>query len=204
MGLFRPYEPGKPADNTETGRAAGTATTPVPTAAAAPDDIPGRPARKSVPTPTRRQAELERRQRLNPVRTKKQARAYDREQQAKGRQKAMAASESRPEMVLMRDWVDSRWNIAEFMLPVMIVVLALSMLGNAWQPLVIGTMVATWVLLAAVLVDLTLMWRGFKRLLSQRLPNSLPKGIMMIAVNRAMMIRRFRNPPARIKRGAAV
>ncbi len=196
MGLFRPYEPNKPADKTATIRAVGTAVEPETTEAA-----PGRPARKSVPTPSRRDAEAARRQRLNPVRTKKEAKAYEREQATKVRQRAMAATEARPEMVLMRDHVDSRWNVAEFMLPVMITVLAISMLGNVWEPLVLITMVATWVLLALVLIDLTVMWRGYKKLLAQRLPHSSPKGLLMVAVNRAMMMRRFRTPPARLKRG---
>lgn len=199
MGLFRPYEPGKPAG---TSAPATSAQTPPPAPATTPaDDTAGRPVRKSVPTPTRRQAEQERRQRLNPVRTKKEARAYERDQRAKVRQKAMVETEGRPEMVLMRDYVDARWNVAEFMLPVMIVVLALSLLGSTFPTLVLITMIATWGLLAVVLIDLTLMWRGYKKVLAERHPRSSPKGLLMMAVNRAMQIRRFRQPPARIKRG---
>ncbi len=196
MGLFRPYEPGTPAAKP----AAAPTTTPEPAVVA---EEPGRPSRKSVPTPSRRDAEAARRQRLNPVRTKKEAKAYEREQRARIRQKAMADTDARPEMALMRDHVDARWNVAEFMLPVMIVILALSMFGNVVPELVLGTMVATWVLLAAVLIDLTLMWRGYKKLLAERFPRSSTKGLMMVAVNRAMQMRRFRQPPARIKRGAS-
>ncbi len=215
MGLFRPYEPAKPAEtatqahpvepvpSASAGRTKGASSAAAASTSSPPltEAASGRPVRKSVPTPSRREAEAARRQRLNPVRTKKEAKAYQREQQAKARQRAMAATESRPEMVLMRDYVDARWNVAEFMLPVMITMLALSMVGNVWPPLVVITMVATWVLLAAVLLDLTIMWRGFKKVLAERYPNSSPKGLMMMAANRAMMMRRFRNPPARIKRG---
>ena len=74
---------------------------------------------------------------------------------------------------------------------------------NILDKVVLGTMIATWALLAAVVVDLTIMWRSFKRLLSERYPRTSPKGLLMMAVNRAMQIRRFRQPPARIKRGAS-
>jgi len=199
VGLFRPYEPGTPADPTAT--PVPPAAAPVGAADAAVGGTTNRPARKTLPTPSRREAEAARRLRLNPVRTKKEAKAYERAQQATARQKSLAASEARPELVLLRDYVDARWNLAEFVLPVMIVILALSMMGNLWAPLVVITMIATWSLLALVLVDLTILWRGFKKVLGERYPRSSPKGLLMLTVNRAMQMRRFRQPPARIKRG---
>ncbi|HOB04604.1 MAG TPA: DUF3043 domain-containing protein [Propionibacteriaceae bacterium] len=203
MGLFRPYEPGKPADKTASAAPATAGSTGAAPAVSTTDTTPGRPTRKAVPTPTRRQAELDRRQRLNPVRTKKEAKAFERDQRAKVRQKAMVEAESRPEMVLLRDHIDARWNVAEFMLPIMLVVLAVSMFGNTYSPLVLGTMIATWVLLAVVILDLTVMWRSYKKLLAERFPRATPKGLLMMGVNRAMQIRRFRQPPARIKRGSS-
>lgn len=203
MGLFRPYEPGKPADKTASAAPATAGSTGAAPAVSTTDTTPGRPTRKAVPTPTRRQAELDRRQRLNPVRTKKEAKALERDQRAKVRQKAMVEAESRPEMVLLRDHIDARWNVAEFMLPIMLVVLAVSMFGNTYSPLVLGTMIATWVLLAVVILDLTVMWRSYKKLLAERFPRATPKGLLMMGVNRAMQIRRFRQPPARIKRGSS-
>jgi len=203
VGLFRPYEPGKPADKTASAAPATAGSTGAAPAVSTTDTTPGRPTRKAVPTPTRRQAELDRRQRLNPVRTKKEAKAFERDQRAKVRQKAMVEAESRPEMVLLRDHIDARWNVAEFMLPIMLVVLAVSMFGNTYSPLVLGTMIATWVLLAVVILDLTVMWRSYKKLLAERFPRATPKGLLMMGVNRAMQIRRFRQPPARIKRGSS-
>jgi hypothetical protein len=47
------------------------------------------------------------------------------------------------------------------------------------------------------------MWRGYKRVLAERLPNSSTKGLLMYGVNRCIQIRRFRMPPPRIKRGEA-
>lgn len=202
MGLFRPYEPSKPAPKP----AQATTDEPAPAAKATTKAAAGstrRPAGKSERTPTRREAEAARRQRINPVRTKKEARAYEREQRLKLQQRRTSELEARPELVLMRDHIDARWNVAEFMLPVMLVMLALSLLGNRWPILVLVTMVGTWSLLALVIVDIWVMWRGYRRLLAERLPRSSSKGLLMLAVNRAMQIRRFRQPPARIKRGAS-
>ena len=47
------------------------------------------------------------------------------------------------------------------------------------------------------------MWRGFKRVLAERLPGASPKGLLMYGMTRSTQIRRFRMPPPRIKRGEA-
>jgi hypothetical protein len=45
------------------------------------------------------------------------------------------------------------------------------------------------------------MWRGFKRVLAERLPNGSTKGLLLYGITRATQIRRFRMPPPRVKRG---
>ena len=55
----------------------------------------------------------------------------------------------------------------------------------------------------AVFVDGYLMWRGFKKVLAERLPKESPKGLLMYGMTRSIQIRRFRMPPPRIKRGEA-
>jgi len=45
------------------------------------------------------------------------------------------------------------------------------------------------------------MWRGFKKVLAERLPRVSPKGLLMYGMNRMIQIRRFRMPSPRIKRG---
>ena len=52
-----------------------------------------------------------------------------------------------------------------------------------------------------VLLDCFLMWRGFKKVLAERLPKASPEGLLMYGMNRSIQIRRFRMPAARIKRG---
>jgi hypothetical protein len=47
------------------------------------------------------------------------------------------------------------------------------------------------------------MWRGFKRVLAERIPNASTKGLLMYGMTRSTQIRRFRMPPPRLKRGDA-
>ena len=44
----------------------------------------------------------------------------------------MSAREQAPEKALMRDYVDSRFNLGEFLLPSVVVLLAVTILGSYW------------------------------------------------------------------------
>ena len=157
---------------------------------------------KGAPTPTRRQAEAARRQRVNPVLTKKEARVHERDVRRANQTKAMAAQENLPERVLLRDYIDARFNVTEILLPAWILVLAVSLLGTKWPLLVEISVFAVWGLLAVAVTDLYLMWRGYKKLLNLRHPGAPTRGLFMLAVNRALSIRPWRAPAPRVKRGA--
>jgi hypothetical protein len=58
-----------------------------------------------------------------------------------------------------------------------------------------------YVFILLVLLDSYLMWRGFKRVLAERLPGASTRGLLMYGVNRSIQIRRFRLPAPRLKRG---
>ena len=149
MALFRPYErktehPGRePRQRTRLvpgpKKKAGAATDPGGDAAGsavqearepeAPKPAAGKvkvvrrkPVRKSEPTPTRKQAEAARMERLHPNLTPKEQRKADREASARQRMESWDKIESSPERVLARDYVDARWTVTEFMFPVMILI----------------------------------------------------------------------------------
>src|SRR5690606_3025212 len=63
------------------------------------------------------------------------------------------------------------------------------------------TTVLMYVFLLVAIVDVALMWRGFKKVLAQRMPGTPTRGLLMYGMNRAIQIRRFRIPPPRVKRG---
>ena len=157
--------------------------------------------RKSGPTPTRREAELARRQRVNPMLSPKEAKRRQRQAQSQERAKAMEAREKTPEKSLLRDWVDARRNIGEFLLPSLVVLLALQFLASAVPDMVWISTIAMYVFIAIVVIDIAMMWRGYRRLLTRKHPNASPKGLLMYGAMRATQIRRFRTPAPQVDRG---
>ena len=177
---------------------------PAPSAAPAPgtDPVTGRAApKKDRPTPTRREAEAARRQRVNRTLTPKEARRLTSQQNREQRMRSLNAREAVPERALMRDYVDSRFNLGEFLLPSLVVILALSFLSVTIPRITAITTLVMYLFILAVLFDSFLLWRGFKRVLEQRQPGAPTRGLMMYGVNRASQIRRFRMPAPRVKRG---
>lgn len=159
--------------------------------------------RKSGPTPTRKEAEAARRQRMTKTYSKRESRAMASQHNRTERMRALSARDATPEKALMRDHVDARFSLGEILLPALVIILALSFLNQAVpQAAVIGT-AAMYLYILSVFVDLFIMWRGFKRVLAARLPRSSPKGLLFYGTNRAIQIRRFRIPRPRVKRGEA-
>jgi hypothetical protein len=157
--------------------------------------------KKDHRTPTRKEAEAARRQRMNTTLSKKESRAAASRQSRSDRMRAINARESTPEKILMRDYIDARFNIGEFLLPSVVVILAVTVLGSYWPRVTLIATLAMYLFILAVFVDGYLMWRGFKKVLAARLPKSSPKGLLLYGMTRSTQIRRFRSPPPRIKRG---
>jgi hypothetical protein len=159
--------------------------------------------KKDRPTPTRKEAEAARRQRMTTKLSKKEARAAASRQSRIERMKAISAREATPEKVLMRDYIDARFNLGEFLLPGVVVILLISLVGSYWPRLTLITTLAMYMFIVGVFFDGYLMWRGFKKVLASRLPKASPKGLLMYGMARSTQIRRFRRPLPRIKRGEA-
>jgi Protein of unknown function (DUF3043) len=159
--------------------------------------------KKDRPTPTRKEAEAARRQRMTTTLSKKEARAAARGQSRAQRMKAVSARDAAPEKVLMRDYIDARFNLGEFLLPAVVVILLVTVAGSYWPAVTLISTVAMYLFIIGVFVDGYLMWRGFKKVLASRLPKASPKGLLMYGMARSTQIRRFRSPAPRIKRGEA-
>lgn len=186
MALFRAKEP-EPARPVDSEVAESTEST--------------APQRKKQPTPTRRQAEQARRDRRSPALTKKERRQRERQAISRERSKIMQEREKEPERALLRDYVDARFNIGEFLLPVLALMLALTFLSQVWAAAPLVSTIGLYGYIMLTIVDTVLLWRGFKKVLAERLPKVNPKGLLGYAFNRSIQIRRFRNPAPRIKRG---
>jgi hypothetical protein len=174
-----------------------------------------RPGAKNRPTPSRREQESARRRPLVPT-DRKAALSQSREAARLARAKQRAALLSGDESALpardrgsvkryIRDIVDSRWNVGEFMLPVMLVVLVLTLLPTVapaigqWTTLLMVTLVYSLVVVAVL--DAFLMWQRTKKKIVAKFGEAPPRGSALYAVMRGFQMRRSRLPRPQIPRG---
>ncbi|MCL2785285.1 MAG: DUF3043 domain-containing protein, partial [Propionibacteriaceae bacterium] len=185
MGLFKPYDA---APETSTSSAGKKPKTPSPAR-----PVPTSASKKSIPTPTRKQAEEARRQRLNPTLTTKQAKDLERKAKYKARDEVTAKVNALPYNGMIRDWVDHRWNLVEFVLPGMLLVFVVAMIASIYLPtmMVVATYIM-WGVLALIVADVAWMWMGCRTQLRIHFPNEPLKGKFGYALSRAMSMRRSR------------
>ena len=169
-----------------------------------------RPGAKNRPTPKRRDQEAARKQPLV-VTDRKSARDRDkqkrREALARQRQAMVSGDDTYlpprdkgPERRFIRDYVDARWSVGEIVLPIMVIVLALSFLRTSWALMTV--FVLTYGLIAVAIVDAILMWRRIKARVAARFgADRIPSGAAMYAVMRAFQLRPTRMPKPQVKRG---
>ena len=117
----------------------------------------------------------------------------------KGDERALPKRDKGPVRKFARDYVDSRWSIAEFFLPLLMVVLLLTALPSVTVK-VFATLVMYLVVLISVL-DGIWMGRQIKKYCAEKHPNESTKGISMYAWMRSTQIRRLRTPAPQVKRG---
>ncbi|WP_404383337.1 DUF3043 domain-containing protein [Knoellia locipacati] len=172
--------------------------------------LPAREGAKNRPTPKRREQEAARKRPL--VETDRKAartadRAKRREQVAKQRQAMLTGDETYlpardkgQTKRFIRDYVDARWGIAEFMLPVMLIVLALSFVRQPWAMLIVFALV--YGLILAAVVDTFLMWRRVRKKLTEKFGEAaVQRGDGFYAAMRAFQMRRTRMPRPVVARG---
>lgn len=161
------------------------------------------PTKKGHATPSRREAEAARRQRLNPDLSKREIKARGRQVRAVENRRRYAEIDNTPERQLMRDIVDSRFNLAEIAMPLLLVLMASTFLPGALR-YSMYVFWAMWAFMAMIFIDTWMVWRRFKELAAQRIPHRPRKGLVMYAFNRQLSFRRWRTPPPRVNRGEKI
>lgn len=144
-----------------------------------------------------------RREQLRPTLSKRERKARERQVRREREEKALANLEMRPERVLIRNYVDSRWTFSEFSWPLLFLLMALFVAGTWWGQLAIWGSYGIWAVLLAVILEVAFLWMGFKRILAERVPDAPRRGLMMYMASRMVSMRRFRRPPTAIDRGSA-
>ncbi|MEV2214512.1 DUF3043 domain-containing protein [Streptomyces sp. NPDC050997] len=167
-------------------------------------------APKGRPTPKRSESQSVRRSVANTPTSRKEAskrqrddrRAQmDRQRQAlaTGDERYLPARDKGPVRKFARDYIDSRFNVAEFFLPMAVVILVLSMVR-------VGSLQSIALLLwlvVIVLIVLDSILTGFrmKKTLAERFPDQNRKGAVAYALMRSLQMRRLRLPKPQVKRG---
>jgi hypothetical protein len=160
--------------------------------------------KKGHPTPSRQQAQAARMAAIHPKLTKKELKAQEREAENRQRTQQWEQVESQPERVLMRNYVDSRWTFTELMGPLLLIMLAGSLLASTWPPLLTITTVLLYSVVLVTIINIIWSWHSFKRLLATRFPDRSSKGLLWAMISRMVTLRRVRNPAPAIKRGDPV
>ncbi len=174
-------------------------------------EAPARPGAKGRPTPKRKAQEAANRRPLvggskaNTAEQKakmRQARAKAREGMLRGDEKYLGPRDRGPIKRFLRDSVDSRWNIGEFLLPLMVIILAMSLINQPWARL--GVFGAAYGMILIGILDSVLLWRRTKKRVRETFGEEPPKGSASYVVLRAFQMRMSRVPRPQIKRGDPV
>ncbi|MFR9722330.1 DUF3043 domain-containing protein [Streptomyces sp. MS19] len=169
-------------------------------------------APKGRPTPKRSEAEALRRATAKTPANRKEAAKRAREQRrvamTKQREALLSGDERHlpvrdrgPVRRFTRDFVDTKWHIAEYFLPIAVLILVLSMTPSLQAR---NIALLLWlVVIVAIVLDSILLARRLKKELRARFPDESIRGARPYALMRSMQMRRMRLPRPQIKRGEA-
>lgn len=167
-------------------------------------------APKGRPTPKRSEAQTRRRSVANTPTTRKEAAKRSRDERrsslekqrqalATGDERYLPARDKGPVRRFARDYVDSRFHIAEFFLPLAVLILVLSMVRVAALQN-IALLLWLFVIVLIVVDSFSLGFR-LKKQLNARFPEQNKKGAVAYALMRTLQMRRLRLPKPQVKRG---
>ena len=193
MGLFQPYQraekTGKPASEPAVPEASEVSVG----------------TKKKIATPTRREAEQARRERLHPVLTKKEVRARNQEARMLAANEQRRAVDMQPGRQLARDFIDSRRTMCQFAMPIILLTLVVQMIGGAFtMEIAYTSMVVTWVIILALVLEIVFLEIRFGKLHRERLPKEPMRGLRFYLFNRAINPRRMRLPKPRVQIGEQI
>jgi hypothetical protein len=177
----------------------GTATTHAP-----------KPGGKGRPTPTRKEAEAAARAKARLPKDKKAAAKLLRERRAaenakmregikSGDERYLPKRDQGPVRQFIRDFVDARLCFAEFLLPLLLVIMFLQWSPSAELRTFSNGLWSVTIIL--VLLDSILLRFQLKKQLDQRFPDESHKGTVFYTLLRALQVRFLRMPKPRVKLG---
>lgn len=158
---------------------------------------------KGHPTPTRKQAEAAARARAKAPRSRGEKMRADRlKAQAairSGDERFLAERDRGPVRKFLRDFVDSKVNIGEILLPCLVLAVALNFFAN--RSVITFAMLFIIVLALMTAMSLWGLRLGVRRELKRRFPGVSPKGHVYYALMRSTNMRLMRYPKPQVKIG---
>ncbi|WP_369237763.1 DUF3043 domain-containing protein [Streptomyces sp. R21] len=167
-------------------------------------------APKGRPTPKRSESQTQRRSVANTTTSRKEASKRQRDERrvqlerqrqalASGDERYLPARDKGPVRKFARAYVDSRFCVAEFFLPLAVVILVLSMVRvGSLQNIAL----LLWlVVIVMIVVDSIGLAIRLKKQLATRFPDAPKKGAVAYALMRTLQMRRLRLPKPQVKRG---
>jgi hypothetical protein len=118
---------------------------------------------------------------------------------ASGDERYLPARDKGPVRRFVRDWVDSRFNMAEFFLPVAVVILVLTTVRvGSLQNIALLLWLVVIVLIVADSISVFL---RLKKQIALRFPDTPSRGAVAYGLMRTLQMRRMRLPKPQVKRG---
>ncbi len=172
-----------------------------------------RPGAKNRPTPKRRDQEAANRRPLvgnaKAVSADQKARQRAEREEARqgmlrGEEKYLPPRDRGPVKRLLRDMVDTRWNVGEFLLPLMLIVLAVMLLGGQNPRAQILILPLVYGVMAVGILDAWLLGRRAKKRVTEEFGEGQTRGVAWYVALRSLQMRMSRVPRPQLKRGDPV
>lgn len=168
------------------------------------ESAPVKESGKGHATPTRKQAEAAAKARAKTPRSRGEKMRADRlKAQAairSGDERFLAERDRGPVRKFLRDFIDSKVNIGEILLPCLILAVALNFFAN--RSVITFAMLFILVLALMTVMSLWGLRLAVRRELKRRFPGVSPKGHVYYALNRSTNMRVMRHPKPQVKIGA--
>jgi len=167
---------------------------------------------KGRPTPSRKEAEARNKRPLVPddrkeakrIAREKRNEAYLKQRQAMttGDERYLPLRDKGPVRRYARDYVDARWSIAEFFMPLALLMIVAMMFAGQFPQLANALVLAMYGVLLVAIVDSLIMVQLLKRRLRNKFgADQIPAWTGFYAFGRSFYFRRMRQPKPQVARG---
>ncbi|CAB4658522.1 unannotated protein [freshwater metagenome] len=171
-------------------------------------DTPDKSENKGRPTPSRKEAQAKRvvnsmapasnkEERRKQKELQRQHRGAQRAAYMRGEESALPVRDRGPVRRFVRNYVDARRSLAEYLLPLLFVVLMLSRISA----LTTVAVLLMYVVFVGAMIEGVMLSKKIKREIKVRFPDASTKGIGSYAWSRSTQLRRLRAPTPQFKAG---